>query len=127
MIDIENKILKFGYGDICVNFDSLRYCIFFIEFEPVKYPGYKFEKDESVNFKPETEIEINILSKDDNFSFAKYSQFECFLKMVMSGDISCFDFDGYMFDFSNYNEKSVLACLNNLHYSVAQYLSCCAV
>lgn len=128
MIDIENKILKFGYGDIAVGFDSFNYSVIFTEFEPDKEPGYSLtqEDKETLNFKEETRTEIIILSRVDDYSFTKYNQFEYFLKKVMMRDIDCFDFEGYTFDFSNYNEKSVLVCLSDLQRSVANYLFCVA-
>ena len=118
---IDGKILKFGYGDIAV--------------------GHKFTNMQLIPFKPPVEIgsDCNDLFANGDItpigevvmirfnSFQDFAEFKDKLEGVRSATVSkVFEFKGYIFDFSNYNVKSV-EVVDSIRYAIyMKYLQCAA-
>lgn len=113
---INGNILKFGYGDISVGSDGLKQRISFQQFKPPgECGGYV---PEGVKYIGE-EIVLQI-------SYDEYHEFNEQLKSVLSKEIFTFNFKGYVFDFTNYNEESVKVCKKRLDSAMYIYFLCMA-
>ena len=110
---INGKVIKFGYGDVGVGSCSITQRITFQQFKPPEKPGTKLTNDgyEFVGDK------ILIIIKDEN----EYSDVMNLLSQVRNKDISDFEFKGYVFDFSNYNEESIKACKKHIKSAMNMY------
>ena len=105
---IDGNILKFGYGDIAVDSSALSNIITFQQFKPVGKCGDKIPED--VEYVGE-EIAIKV-SYNDHWEFIN-----C-LNRVSNNEISEFEFKGYVFDFSNRNIDSVIACKEHIDNAI---------
>lgn len=113
---IDGSILKFGYGDIGVDSDVLTQRMSFQQFKPPAKCGDNVSED--VEY-----IGEEIIMK---FSFEDYCEFNKKLKEVSDRNISTFNFKGYVFDFTNYNEESVRVCKKHLRNAMYMYFMCMA-
>ena len=108
MIDTENKILKFGYGDIAVGSSNI--CISFRGIRPPVEVGTKLT-DEFM-FQNKIEVTTNWI----NFYFKSVEelfQFEHLINNVCK-ESPTFIFKDYVFDFSNYNYESAMCVIHHL-------------
>lgn len=105
MIDFERKALRFGYGDISVSVDTINKTLIFRQVNPEnKNIGDTVDLDES-DYTDSREIVIL-----DNISIQeKIADF-----LVLRAELAHvnekynrFSLNGVLFDFENYNEKSV--------------------
>lgn len=122
MIDVDNKILYFGYGDIRVsNKNSLGIC--FKEFVPPVEVGTvltdEFIYENGIEFT--TDWQTLYLT-----NFKELCELEQLLKQVEMQDILKFTFKDFTFDFTNYNKKSVEIVLSNLAVVRNSLLMCYA-
>ena len=108
---IDGNVLKFGYGDIAVNCNSLIQAITFQQFKPPQECGENIPKD--------AEYIGDIIILD--FSYDEYNKFNQLLQIVQDRNISKFTFKGYEFNFENYNEKSVKVCKKYLQRAMLLY------
>lgn len=109
MIDVENKILKFGYGDIAVGSSNI--CLSFRGFKPPVEVGTQMT-DEFI-FKNNIEHTTNWI----HFYFTSLEelfQFEHLINNVCK-ESPTFTFKDYVFDFSNYNYESAMCIINHLN------------
>lgn len=113
---IDGNILKFGYGDIAVGSDGFAQIISFQQFKPPAECGCNVTED--VEYIGE-EIALQI-------SYDEYREFNEQLKSVLSKEISTFNFKGYIFDFTNYNEESVKVCKKRSEIAMYSYFLCMA-
>lgn len=112
---IDNNILKFGYGDIAVG-SSPAQLIRFQQFKPPEECGnYVSNNVEFIG----KEIIISLTYED-------YRNLKDKLKEVKSRNISLFEFKGYIFNFTNYNEKSVEVCEKHMEDAMKWYFICYA-
>lgn len=109
---IEEKIFKFGYGDISVGGNPFTRQMNFQQFKPPAKIGNEVIDDE-VEFIGER-ILIEIAYED-------YQKLSKLFDDVKSRKISKFTFKGYIFDFTNYNEKSVEVCKKKLNEAMSLY------
>lgn len=115
---IDGKILKFGYGDIGVSnvWRNMR----FIPFKPPVEIGTDTRPlfaDGSIEAVGEP---IMITFE----TFQDFNELQDKLKNVYTQRV--FEFKGYTFDFSNYNEKSVEVCNDALRRAYMNFLQCAA-
>lgn len=108
MVDMENKIIKFGYGDIQVH--SSWYYISFRQFKPPIEIGTEITDEiiQENNFEYITEpISINFKNLEELYDFRK-------LVKEIDENHTCFKYRDCTFDFSNYNSKSVEVLLKGI-------------
>lgn len=110
---INGKVLSFGYGDISVGASPWAREIMFKQFKPpVRCGDHLNRKDISwVGKKVVFEVDMN-----------DYQRLKGLLSQVKSKEISNFVFKNYVFDFTNYNEKSVEVCRQKLSEAMSLYL-----
>lgn len=113
---IDGNILKFGHGDIAVGY-RVTGILTFQQFKPPEECG-SYVSD-NVEYTSE-QIIINFTC------YEEYLELSNKLKDVKSKNISTFEFKDYIFDFTNYNEKSVEVCERYLKRAMSWYLMCCA-
>jgi hypothetical protein len=117
---IEGKILKFGYGDIAVQnkFTNMR----LVPFKPPVEIGTSchdlFDNGDIVQVGEAVVIKFDTLND--------FTELKEKLRSVRNTTIKVFEFKGYIFDFSNYNEKSVEVVDSVLHGIYMDYLRCAA-
>ena len=102
---IEENILRFGYSDISVRADIMTNTISFKQITTELECDTISSKD--VNY---TDNIINIRIND----FDEYYEFYKCLKEVNKRNITQFTFKDYVFNFNNYNEKSIIVIEKNL-------------
>ena len=104
MIDIENKVIKFGYGDVQIGF-SLNMLIFTWLKTPVEV-GSPINKD----------MNIELLSEPIKFEFNEIEELAKFKRLVESINENnlLFTYKDYTFDYSKYNKESINVLLNNI-------------
>ena len=110
---IDGKRFKFGYGDISVGGDPVGRKIFFQQFKPSAKCG------DNVNFNDVEWIGEQIFIEIDYKDYIKLNQL---LDDVKAREISEFTFKNYVFDFTNYNEKSVEVCKQKSRQAINLYL-----
>lgn len=110
---IDGKRFKFGYGDISVGGDPDARKIFFQQFKPPAKCG------DNVNPDGVEWIGEQIFIKIDYEDYVKLNQL---LDDVKAREISEFTFKNYVFDFTNYNEKSVEVCKQKSRQAINLYL-----
>lgn len=124
MIDFERKALRFGYGDISVSVDTINKTLIFRQVNPEnKNIGDTVDLDES-DYTDSREIVIL-----DNISIQEKINDFLVLKAELAHvneKYNRFSLNGVLFDFENYNEKSVKvvadalkAALNDLQVVLA--------
>lgn len=113
---IEGNRLKFGYGDIAVGANGLTQTISFRQFKPPAECGDQVSE--------EVEYIGNEIVLE--FSYESYCEFNKYLKQISNKEITEFLFKGYIFDFTNYNEKSIDVCKKHLGIAISWYLMCIA-
>lgn len=106
MIDMENKTIYFGYGDICVNYtlNSIR----FIEIIPPVEVGQSipYEIMDRATIKSVITIKLNTIEKLIDFRNT--------IKTINGKDCLQCTYNDYILDFSNYNKKSINVLLTQL-------------
>ena len=113
---IDGNRLKFGYGDIGVGSDKLTQRMSFQQFKPPVKCGDRVSKD--IEY-----IGDKIILK---ISYEDYREFSKCLEQVSNRELTEFIFKGYIFDFTNYNEKSIDACKKHLKNAMQWYFTCMA-
>lgn len=109
---IDGKIFKFGYGDILVGGNPGTRQMNFQQFKPPAKVGDTVMCDEVEWIGERILIEI---------SYKDYQKLCKLLDNVKTREISKFSFNGYVFDFTNYNEKSVGVCKEKLNEAMSLY------
>ena len=109
MIEIrpDNKTLYFGYGDICVGCDCFN--LTFREFEPPIEVGTWFKDEDKCKW----------LSEKFSISLTRYEEAKQLVELLdsMDGrDTVKFEFKGWIFNFSNWNPKSVEVVKRYVNY-----------
>ena len=104
---INRNVLKFGYKDIAVGASSFNQEMTFQQFKPpadntsgIKYIG--------------KEIVIK-------FSYEDYRELKNLLREVFERNRTIFEFKGYVFDFTKYNEENIKLCIRCLNNAMAYY------
>lgn len=105
--------LEFGYGDIAVGSYPITQELTFTGFRPPGVPGESLV-DKDIEILTET-IKIHI-------TLDSYSELKKKLRGILDRRYVIFGFEGYTFDFSNYNEGSVKACIHNLDNAISNYI-----
>ena len=101
---IDGNIIKFGYGDILVG--SILNCITIVGIDKAFEPGMTFSED-NVKFITDTlHITFNTIIQITSFRYS-------LLKLEKSEN-KIFEYGGWIFDFTNYNQKSVDVVLSHL-------------
>ena len=122
MIDFKTKTFYFGYGDIIVN--NSTFGLKFIECEPPVEVGMnlteELEKELGVKFTSEW---ITIPIK----TYEEAKQFEKLLNKIDGRDYFQFYFGDYLFNFSNWNPKSIESIKRHLNVVRSNLLMCMAV
>lgn len=113
---IEEKRLKFGYGDICVGSDILAQRMSFQQFKPSAKCGDKVSND--VEF-----IGDKIVLE---FSYEDYCEFIKNHKQIIRLETTEFLFKEYIFDFTKFNEESIKICKKHLNNAMQLYFMCIA-
>lgn len=116
MINIDEKIIRFGYGDVSVgaNFSM-------IILRGIKPP---IEIGTIINDKVIKDNNLEYISEPIIINFTTMEELMNFKKLVeeIDGENNiCFEYSGYAFDFSNYNQKSIEVVLNCIE-RICQYL-----
>lgn len=113
---IEEKRLKFGYGDIGVGSDRLNQRMTFQQFKPPAKCGNEVSNDvEYIGDKIVLE-----------FSYEDYREFSKNLKQIINKETTEFIFKSYIFDFTNFNEESIKVCNKHLNNAMQLYFMCAA-
>lgn len=116
---IKDNILYFGYGDICVHTSPWLYNeIQFQEFKPPQEIGTKVDVDKVEWIGERIKLELNV---DECVWWFNE------LQKVLDRQINAFEFKGYVFDFSNYNEDSVRVAvkhINRVHTYLITIIAC---
>ena len=116
---IEGNVIKFGYGDISVGADVFTSIIRFRQvLNPLECGDtrYSMELDFTDN---NVSIQIN--------DFNEYYELSKSLNEVEKRNLLQFTFKDYIFDFSNYNEKSIIVVKRYLEMAVVRLLQFTAV
>ena len=103
---INGNILYFGYGDIAVRTQFLFNEIQFQQFKPPQEIGTYVEYDKVEWIGECVKFELN---EEECVWWVKK------LQKVLDRDTNAFEFKGYVFDFSNYNRKSVDVVVKNIY------------
>ena len=94
---IDGNVLKFGYGDIAVSSNIWTHEMKFQEIEPPLECGDRVPDDWG-------EIGRNVTI---TLNFDDYVNLSKLISKVKNKELSIFEFKGYVFDFSKYDEKSI--------------------
>lgn len=96
---IDGNRIKFGYGSVAVGCDPLTQMVTFKQIKPPCECGSIVEEGNGVEYIGEI-IKIHLDISSYSFLMRKLSDID-------SKKVTVFEHDGYLFDFSNYNCKSV--------------------
>lgn len=113
MIDTKNKIVYLGYGDVTIF--TKPFSIEFMEMKYVREPGTNLPNL----------IAIGKIRKTVVIKFNNLREVQHFIKLVKEIDetnFTSFEYYDYIFDFSNYNIKSIEAILKYLNLIEAQFV-----
>lgn len=105
MVDVENKIVYFGYGDVCVNAWIWVGTIVFTNIKPPCKCGESL-RNKNVEYDSQS-ITINLYNLD------LYDLFK-----TVSEDNKIVKYKGVTFDFTNYNQASVDVCVKSARNAV---------
>ena len=100
---IIGNTLKFGYGDIVVGAHAFDQTISFQQIEPAQDVGSTILMEAGRIRKIGSPICIGL-------DFKKYNEYMRNIDMVEVQENKVFLFEGYTFDFTNYNPKSIHMC-----------------
>lgn len=109
---IDGKRFKFGHGDISVGGNPVTRQMDFQQFRLPAKVGDKVMDDEVELIGERIFLEIG---------YEDYQELSKLLGSVKSRKISEFTFKNYVFDFTNYNEKSVDVCRQKLSEAMKFY------
>lgn len=112
MVDVENKIVYFGYGDVAVGSDSITGRM---SFENIKPPQ---EIGSSLDGKQIEYGEEIIVSEKHTHEL--YNLFK-----TVSEDNMIVEYDGITFNFEKYDQKSVEVCLKHAWNTVWYLILAC--
>ena len=110
---IDRNKFKFGYGDISIGSNPVTREMCFQQFKPPAKVGDSIIEDEVEWIGEQILIKVG---------YEDYQELRRLLSRVKSREISEFTFKNYIFDFTNYNEKSVVACEQKLSDAMGLYL-----
>ena len=109
MIDVNNKIIFFGYGNVQVGHNMTT--IDFTGFKPPTEVGAEIT-DEMVKDK---DFEYNTEPIKFNFeTITQVMHFKDLVKSIIYAKDKYFKYNDYIFDFTNYNKKSVKVVLMHI-------------
>ena len=116
MINMEKKIIYFGYGDVQVGGT----------WSIIKFRGFKPPVEIGTIITDEVIEDNNLeyITEPITINFATMEELMNFKKLVEEIDGKnniCFEYRGYVFDFSNYNQKSIVVVLYQIG-KIRQYL-----
>ena len=114
---IDGNVIKFGYGDVAVGGLRLEQQMRFQQFKPPAKIGDHVYPDK-VEWVGEV-IRLDI-------SYEEYRLFKDSLQEVRDKHIETFEFKGYIFDFTNYNEESIDVCNRKANEAMYCYFMCLA-
>ena len=121
MIDFKTKTFYFGYGDILVN--NFIFGLRFVECEPPVEVGMELddelEKKLGVKYISDW-VTVPIKTYDEAVKLTKL------LDKIDGRDYTHFYFGDYIFDFSNWNPKSIESVKRHLKVVKSNLLMCCA-
>lgn len=109
---IDGTRFRFGYGDVCVSATPSTRQMHFQQIKPPIEVGTD-AMEHSVEWVGK-QISIKV-------SYADYQGLCKLLVRVKSREISEFTFKDYIFDFTNYNEKSIEVCEQKLGEAMSLY------
>lgn len=115
---IDEKVIKFGYGEVCVGVEPLKQEITFQNIRPPQECGTIIREDDNVERFGEI-IAIRL-------SYNTYHEYKNLLKSVNNKEIFAFWFEGYLFDFSNWNSESIRVCIEKADRAMENYILCMA-
>ena len=109
MIDVQNNIVYFGYGDVIVNNRTIGLCFRAIDtqVEIGQIVTQEYLYDNNIEFSTDY---INLFLRD----LQEILTLENLLKQVDGKNFAKFTFKDVTLDFSNYNPESVKMVLGNL-------------
>lgn len=107
---INGNQLKFGYGDIGVYANEILQQIHFHHIEPPQECG-SYVNTKDVKFIGDA-ISIDLC-------YNSYKELMKLLTAVESKEITTFEFKGYVFDFTNYNKKSIEVCKSKAKLAIS--------
>ena len=110
---IGGKRFMFGYGDISIGVNPVTRQMCFQQFKPPAEVGDKVIEDKVDWIGERIYIEIGC--------YEEYQELCRLLDSAKSKKILEFTFKDYIFDFSNYNEKSIEACRKHLSNAMSWY------
>lgn len=111
MVDTKNNIISFGYGDVQVYSSTFKHSIIFRGFKPPVEIGTALDElieNENIEFITEP-IEIKFATMKE------LNEFQKLVNKIDGKNYTQFTYRNYIFDFSNYNPKSIDVML----YSIA--------
>lgn len=115
---IDGKVIKFGYGEVCVGVEPLKQEITFQNIRPPQECGTVLYEDIPAERFGEV-ISIHL-------SYDTYLEYKNLLRSVSNKKISEFWFKGYIFDFSNWNAESIRVCMEKADRAMTNYILCMA-
>lgn len=121
MIDFKTKTFYFGYGDILVT--TFIFCLKLIECEPPVKVGMELTEE------LEKELGVKFTSDWATVPIKTYEEAEQFEKLLNELDgKDCFQFyfGEYLFNFSNWNPKSIESIKRHLNIIKSDLLMCLA-
>ena len=108
MIDMENKTIYFGYGDVIINIDICANSIRFIEINsPV-------ELNISVSKEIINQTATGSIITIELSTIGSFADFKNAIKTINGKDCLQCTYNDYILDFSNYNQKCIEAILTQL-------------
>ena len=109
MIDVQNNIVYFGYGNVLTNNKTIGLCFRGIgaQVEIGKHVSQEYLYDNNIEYSTDY---INLFLRD----FQEIDTLETILKQVDGKNFAKFTFKDVTLDFSNYNPESVKIVLDNL-------------
>ena len=109
MIDVQNNIVYFGYGDVITNNRTIGLCFRAIDTQVEIGQPISQEYLYNNNIEYSTDY-INLFLRD----FQEMQMLELLLKQIDGRNFAKFTFKDVTLDFSNYNPDSVKTVLDNL-------------
>ena len=106
MIDVENKTIYFGYGDVVIG--NYLNAIVFTEIEPPVKVGSSVSIETAEQTATGSEITIAFNNIES------FTDFKNAIKNINGKDCLQCNYNGHTLDFSNYNKKSIEVILNKL-------------
>lgn len=114
---IDGKVLKFGYGDICIGHTGFNLQLTFRGFKPPKEIGERILKNEDIEFLTDT-VKVDV-------TIEECFQLKSILNNIEEYD-NVFEFKGYVFDFTKNNTTSLKVLLKQIDSLISRSIMCLA-